>query len=88
MTRLEDLLPPGTEAEWSCGHVAGAVCRECHYQLARRAIELAAENEQLRETVARQRAEGAGRYWEGRWRDADAENARLRTIVSNQGNFG
>jgi hypothetical protein len=28
MMRFEDTLPPGTEAEWSCGHVGGAVCKE------------------------------------------------------------
>jgi hypothetical protein len=30
MTRLEDLLPDGSEAEWSCGHVGGAVCAQCY----------------------------------------------------------
>ena len=24
---------------------------------------------------------GANRYWEGRWRDADAENARLQEFI-------
>lgn len=36
---------------------------------------LQAENERLR-------AEGAGRYWEGRWRDEKAENERLRGTLS------
>ena len=51
MTRLEDLLPPKTEAEWSCGHVAGAVCAECYRQLAQRANELAEENQRLRDEI-------------------------------------
>ena len=51
MTRLEDLLPPGTKAEWSSGHIGGAVCKECYLELARRANELAAEVALLRERV-------------------------------------
>lgn len=31
-------------SEWSCGHVAGAMCQECFRVLARRAHELAVEN--------------------------------------------
>jgi hypothetical protein len=50
--RLEDLLPPKTEAEWTCGHVGGAMCVECYRILAARAHELAEENLQLRERVA------------------------------------
>lgn len=46
--RLEELLPAGTEAEWSCGHVGGAMCAECYRQLARRAQVLAEENLDLR----------------------------------------
>ena len=49
MTRLEDMLPPGTEAEWSCGHVGGAMCAECYRQLAARAHELAEANDRLEE---------------------------------------
>jgi hypothetical protein len=52
MTRLQDLLPAGTEAEWTCGHVGGAVCAECHRLLAARAHELAEENLALREELA------------------------------------
>jgi hypothetical protein len=44
-------LPPNTEAEWTCGHVAGAVCAECHRILIQRANELAEENLRLRERV-------------------------------------
>jgi len=47
MARLEDLLPPNTETEWTCGHVAGAVCAECFQELARRANQLAEENMRL-----------------------------------------
>jgi len=54
-TRLEDLLPAGTEAEWSCGHVAGAVCSECYCDLVRRANELAAEVLRLRDELATRR---------------------------------
>jgi hypothetical protein len=50
--RLEDLLPAGTEAEWTCGHVGGAHCAECYRALARRAHELADENQKLRGVVA------------------------------------
>lgn len=53
MTRLQDLLPPGTEAEWTCGHVGGAVCAECYRLLLARANELAAENERMRESLER-----------------------------------
>jgi hypothetical protein len=49
--KLEDLLPPNTEAEWTCGHIAGAVCAECHRILAQRANELAVENIRLRDRV-------------------------------------
>lgn len=51
MARLEDLLPPGTEAEWSCGHVGGACCRECYRELARTAADLAKELHELREEL-------------------------------------
>jgi len=44
--RLEDT--PNTEAEWACGHVAGAVCAECHRLLTLRANELADENLRFR----------------------------------------
>lgn len=52
MIRLEDLLPPASEAEWTCGHVAGAVCAECYRILAAKANELAEENIRLREELA------------------------------------
>jgi DNA-binding transcriptional regulator PaaX len=52
VTKLEDLLPPGTEAEWTCGHVAGAMCAECYRILAERAHELAEENQRLRDNIA------------------------------------
>jgi hypothetical protein len=50
--RLADLLPPNTEAEWTCGHVAGAVCAECYRQLAAKAHALAEENRRLRDEIA------------------------------------
>lgn len=37
--------------EWACGHVAGAVCAQCHAELIRRANGLAAENTDLREEL-------------------------------------
>jgi len=37
--------------EWTCGHVAGAVCAECYHILARCAHELAEENFALRERI-------------------------------------
>jgi len=52
MTRFKDLLPPNTEAEWTCGHVAGAVCAECYRLLAQKAHELAEENQRLRDEIA------------------------------------
>jgi hypothetical protein len=51
--RLEDLLPAGTAAEWTCGHTGGAHCAECYRILARRAHQLAEENMELRATVSR-----------------------------------
>jgi hypothetical protein len=45
------MLPPGTEAEWACGHVGGAVCAECHRLLAMKAFELQDEVECLRELI-------------------------------------
>ena len=51
MTRLEDLLPPKTEAMWTCGHVSGAVCAECYRKLAQKATELAAEVQRLRDLI-------------------------------------
>jgi hypothetical protein len=48
---LEDRLPPGTEAEWTCGHVGGAVCKECYRLLAAEAHRLAEENLRLREEL-------------------------------------
>ena len=50
--RLNDLLPPNTEAEWTCGHVAGAVCAQCYRELANAAHQLAEENERLRDEIA------------------------------------
>jgi len=49
--RLNDLLPPNTEAEWTCGHVAGAVCAQCYRELANAAHQLAEENERLHERL-------------------------------------
>ena len=51
MARLEDLLPPGTEAEWTCGHIGGAVCKKCYEELARKANQLAQELDLLRELL-------------------------------------
>jgi len=50
--RLEDLLPPKTETEWTCGHVGGAMCQECFRILAARAHELAVENLSLKDRIA------------------------------------
>jgi len=36
------------EEEWTCGHVAGAMCQECYRLLAQRAHELAEENLRLK----------------------------------------
>ena len=52
VTRLEDMLPSGTEAEWTCGHIGGAVCAECHRLLIQKANELAEENLRLRELLS------------------------------------
>src|SRR4030095_10623803 len=49
--RFEDMLPAGSEAEWSCGHVGGAMCAECYRLLAAKAHELAMEIERLREAA-------------------------------------
>ena len=35
------LRDKGTEAEWTCGHVGGAMCQECYRQLAAEANKLA-----------------------------------------------
>lgn len=51
MTRLEDLLPPNTEAEWTCGHVGSAMCAECYRILASKAHDLAEENLQLKQEI-------------------------------------
>ena len=68
MTRLED-LPPNTEAEWTCGHVAGAVCAECHRSLCVTMNYLAAEcdrltdeNLRLRHELARLRCGSSGTF--------------------------
>ena len=39
--------------EWTCGHVAGAMCAECYHNLAQRAHELTVENFLLREALRR-----------------------------------
>jgi hypothetical protein len=49
--RLEDTLPKGTEAVWTCGHVGGAVCAECHRILAAKAHELQEEVDRLKEQL-------------------------------------
>lgn len=41
--------------QWTCGHVAGAVCSECYCDLVRRANELAAEVLRLRDELATRR---------------------------------
>lgn len=50
---------------------------------------LRAEVDRLRTEVYRLhehlRGVGANRYWEGRWRDADAEVERLRTMLCDCG---
>ena len=44
--------PPGTEAEWTCGHVAGTVCAECYRILAARAHEMQELIWRLRDELA------------------------------------
>lgn len=51
MNTLEDLLPAGTEAEWNCGHVGGAICAQCYCILVWRVHELAEENLRLHEEI-------------------------------------
>jgi len=41
-----------TNAQWTCGHVAGAMCAECYRLLAQKAHELAEENSRLRDARA------------------------------------
>lgn len=43
------MTEPARLDEWTCGHVAGSVCAECHRQLIVKANALAAENMELRE---------------------------------------
>jgi hypothetical protein len=50
--RFEDILPPNTEAVWTCGHVGGAHCAECYRLLAWKAHELQEEVDRLRERLA------------------------------------
>lgn len=40
------------EFEWTCGHIAIAVCGQCAAELTRRANALAQENLELRERLA------------------------------------
>lgn len=54
MMRLEDMLPKGTIAEWSCGHTGGAVCAECFRILAAKAHELQEEVDRLKEIIHQQ----------------------------------
>lgn len=44
--------------EWTCGHVAGAMCAECYGELARRAAELQERVDDLTETVRRLETRG------------------------------
>jgi predicted metal-binding protein len=37
--------------QWSCGHVAGSVCKTCHEELIQKAWALANENEMLRDKI-------------------------------------
>lgn len=73
--RLEDLLPAGTEAEWTCGHVGGAQCAECYRALARRAHELADENQKLRGVVAGFLVSAAGKVVPGAHAIAEARES-------------
>jgi len=47
--KLEDLLPQGHIAEWTCGHIGGAVCGECYRLLAAKAHELAMQLDNLQD---------------------------------------
>lgn len=51
MPRLEDLLPQGFVAEWTCGHTGGAVCAECFRLLAAKAHQLQEEVDRLRDLL-------------------------------------
>lgn len=61
MTRLSDLLPPGTEAEWSCGHTGDAICARCYRALQQRANELAEQVLRLDEELSQMRELARGR---------------------------
>jgi hypothetical protein len=54
--KFNDLLPDGTEAEWTCGHIGGAVCAQCYQQLVRKANELNETAERLGEEIERLKA--------------------------------
>lgn len=84
--------------EWTCGHVASAMCAECYRLLAARANELAEENLDLRSQMPLNSdlaaCEGALKNSGELCRALTAEvmqlrneNDRLRTIIGNQGSF-
>ena len=50
-------------------------------RLIRQLQNCAVENEMLHELL---RGIGANRYWEGRWRDAEAEIKRLKAVILEQ----
>lgn len=52
---MRETFNPGI-AEWTCGHRASAVCKQCYELLARKANLLAAENERLEAEIGRLRA--------------------------------
>ena len=52
---LADAPDEKQNEEWSCGHVAGAVCQECYRNLAVRAHELAEVNLRLRSMLEQER---------------------------------
>jgi hypothetical protein len=48
------------DVEWSCGHVAGAMCAECYRLLARRAYKLAERVFELEEEIFRLKRDEEG----------------------------
>src|SRR5262245_40450680 len=73
--RFEDFLPQGTEAMWSCGHVGGAVCAECHRELMQKTNELTIEVSRLRDLIAE---------YEARLRDCYDRGQAMKLIHSNE----
>lgn len=50
---MSDHLKMPVHEQWTCGHIATAMCLECYQELARKANHLIAENERLRAVIVR-----------------------------------